>query len=188
MHAMCLHGMRSSCGMLQVHVIVFWCIWCFLYHLFDDFCWFLLIFVTLFIYLDYYKKNMKTFNLIGWSSMNRHIKYHIGTILGYMWYMWFNMGIAYNHDTLIAHSTQTSYYNWLFNCYLYVKIAGLIFTLLNCFITLKLKFSLNTTFVDWVIFCFSKRSCNMSVFCPFITPFMESVYNILIAYLYNFSI
>ena len=99
-----------------------------------------------------------------------------------------NMGIAYNHKTLIAHSTQTSYYNWLFNCYLYVKIAGLIFTLLNCFITLKLKFSLNTTFVDWVIFCFSKRSCNMSVFCPFITPFMESVYNILIAYLYNFSI
>ena len=127
--------------------------------------------------------------LIGWSSMNRHIKYHIGT---YTWHicdlMWFNMGIACNHKTLIAHRTQTSYYNWLFNCYLYVKIAGLIFTLLNCFITLKLKFSLNTTFVDWVIFCFSKRSCNMSVFCPFITPFMESVYNILIAYLYNFSI
>ena len=126
--------------------------------------------------------------LIGWSSMNRHIKYHIGTILGYMWYMWFNMGIAYNHDTLIAHRTQTSYYNWLFNWYLYVKIAGLIFTLLNSFITLKLKFSLNTTFVDLVIFCFYKRSCNMSVFSPFITPFMESVYNILIAYLYNFSI
>ena len=100
----------------------------------------------------------------------------------------FNMGIAYNHDTLIAHSTQTSYYNWLFNWYLYVKIAGLIFTLLNSFITLKLKFSLNTTFVKLLFFCFSKQQCNMSVFSPFITPFMESVYNILIAYLYNFSI
>ena len=164
--------------------------WCFLYHLFDDFCWFLSLY--LFIYTTFCVSAVSILfirrYLIGWSSMNRHIKYHIGTILGYMWYMWFNMGIAYNHDTLIAHSTQTSYYNWLFNWYLYVKIAGLIFTLLNCFITLKLKFSLNTTFVDLRFFCFSKRSCNMSVFSPFITPFMESVYNILIAYLYNFSI
>jgi hypothetical protein len=132
---------------------------------------------------------MKTFNLIGWSSMNRHIKYHTGT---YTWHicdlMWFNMGIACNHKTLIAHRTQTSYYNWLFNCYLYVKIAGLIFTLLNCFINLKLKFSLNTTFVDFLFLCFSKRSCNMSVFSSFIAPFMESVYNILIVYVYNFSI
>ena len=108
----------------------------------------------------------------------------LGPILGYMWYMWFNMGIAYNHETLIAHSTQTSYYNWLFNCYLYVKIAGLIFTLLNCFITLKLKFSLNTTFVDFVIFCFSKRSCNMSVFSRLLHHLWR-VYTILWSHIYK---
>ena len=160
----------------MIFISIYWCI----LMIFTIYLWFL------FTWLDYQKK-MKCFNLIGWSGMNRHIKYHIGTYT-WIYVIWFNMGIAYNHDTLIAHRTQTSYYNWLFNWYLYVKIAGLIFTLLNSFITLKLKFSLNTTFVDLVIFCFYKRSCNMSVFSPFITPFMESVYNILIAYLYNFSI